>query len=234
MRKQVLVVLFVFVATWAVAQEEIEREEVFFGYSLIRVNPAGQVNAFNSNGGFGDIQFNVNHLLGILGELGGNSNGNITVKGNQFPLDQTQFSYLFGPRLFMNKTGRVSPFAEYLAGGVYNTRSFSVLNTTLPSTYTVPRGISVNMGSTVTKFSSTQNSFGMAVGGGLDIKVRRYLAIRPVQLDYFPTHFSTFNFSTVQAPSPVVAVFNNSKHWQNNVRFAAGITFRFTDRYIGD
>jgi hypothetical protein len=74
-----------------------------------------------------------------------------------------------------------------------------------------------------TKVRSTQNAFAMAIGGGVDIKVGRHLAVRPAQLDWLPTNFSPFN---VTVPSGIFPNFNTS-NWQQNFRYSGGVTFRF-------
>lgn len=54
------------------------------------------------------------------------------------------------------------------------------------------------------------NSFALTAGGGLDLRIARHWALRPAQLDYFLTRFS-----------------NGVNDHQNNLRFSAGVVFRF-------
>ncbi len=54
-----------------------------------------------------------------------------------------------------------------------------------------------------------QNAFAMASGGGLDIKVSRFIAIRPAQVEYFMTRFP-----------------DGLNNQQNNFRFGAGVVLR--------
>ena len=194
--------------------------EVFGGYTFVRVNTGTQVNAFTTNGGLASFQYNINTNLGFVGELGGTHQGDITVAGPAIPFDQTQFTYLFGPRVFVNKERRFSPFIEFLVGGIHNSRSFSVPNALLPAPLVVPRGVTAEPGSSATKFRSTQNAFAMALGGGLDIKLSKMVAVRPIQLDYLPSHFSPLNIPGVPAGL-------NDTNWQHNLRYSAGVTFGF-------
>jgi hypothetical protein len=127
MRISLLLALLCLLTIFVVA-EEVPRAEVYLGYSYTRINPVEGVDSINSNGGLGAFQYNINMNLGIVGELGGSTNGNITAFGANFPGDQTQFSYLFGPRFTANKTGKFSPFVHYLLGGVHNSRSFTIAN----------------------------------------------------------------------------------------------------------
>jgi opacity protein-like surface antigen len=219
----VIAALVFLVAAIAVAQE-VPVAEVYGGYSLVRVNTGTQVNAFNANGGIGAFQYNVNKNFAIVAEFGGTANGHVSVHSPGIDADQTQFSYLFGPRISVNKTGRVAPFVEFLFGGVHNSRSFSIPTALVPAGTTIPRGITVEPGSSgYTKLRSTQNAFAMAMGGGLDVKVTKVIAVRPIQLDYLPTHFSPFNFSIADLSLNA----RNDVRWQNNLRYSAGVTFRF-------
>ena len=45
---------------------------------------------------------------------------------------------------------------------------------------------------------SSNNSFAMELGGGLDIPVNRIVSIRPVEVDYLFTKFSANNISATQ------------------------------------
>ena len=64
--------------------------------------------------------------------------------------------------------------------------------------------------------STTQNGFAMAAGGGIDINISRHFAIKPVQLEYLMT----------QVPQ----LASNLNSVQNNLRYSAGIVYRFGER----
>jgi opacity protein-like surface antigen len=235
MRNTLLILgLALLLGTLASAQE-YPKSEVYTGFTYIRVAPSNHVNAFNAVGGLGSFQYNINEAFGIVAEFGGITNGNISGFGRNFPGDQTQFSYLFGPRVTYDKTGKFEPFVELLFGGAHNSRSFSVPNTAIPLNPVIPRGITVEPGATHTKFRSTQNAFAMAFGGGLDIAVKHGLAVRPFEIDYFPTHFSPFNFSTSGLPQVNPQVFPgfNTTQWQHNIRVSLGVAFRFGGGDVG-
>jgi outer membrane protein OmpA-like peptidoglycan-associated protein len=217
------IVSFAFVLLFAICSvaQDIPKEEIYGGYTFVRFNASAPVNAFTANGGVGSFQYNFNKWIGLAAELGGVHNGALSISssGTLTP-DQTAFTYLFGPRVFFNKAGVVSPFLEVLGGGVHNSRSFSVPNSLIPIGSTAPSGVTVTPGPTTTKFASTQNAAALAVGGGIDIRVSRLISFRPVQLDYLPTHFSPFNITN--APGNI-----NSTKWQQNLRYSAGLSFRF-------
>jgi Outer membrane protein beta-barrel domain len=91
----------------AKAQDETPKVELYAGYDYVRVNSAGR--SFNFNGGSGQLAYNVNNWLGILGDLGGYYTGEGATAG--------LFSYLFGPRINFRGHGKMTPFAQVLFGG---------------------------------------------------------------------------------------------------------------------
>lgn len=201
------------------AAQDVPKAEIYGGYTYTRFNASSPVNAFSANGGQGSFQYNFNHLIGLVGELGGSHNGSLTVDGSPtLHPDQTGFTYLFGPRFFINKGGVVSPFFEFFGGGVHNSRSFSIANSLLPSPLPPIRGVTETPGATSTKFASTQNAAAMLLGGGIDIRLNHLIGFRPIELDYMPTNFSPFN---VPGLGHV-----NSTNWQQNLRYSAGLIFR--------
>ena len=92
-----------------------------------------------------------------------------------------QVSYLFGPRINLRHS-KITPFAQVLLGRVW-----------------AEDGIT---------FGSV-TAFGMTAGGGIDIRVSRLIAVRPVQAEYFLTKF-----------------FDGNNNRQGNFRFGAGIVLR--------
>jgi len=64
----------------------------------------------------------------------------------------------------------------------------------------------------LTSLQPSNNGFSMAIGGGLDFQVADYLALRPVQLDYFLTRYEWKQIGI-----------NN----QSNLRYQGGVVFRF-------
>jgi len=114
-----LLVLFLFVAgvspaLWA--QNELSRLEVYGGYDYIRFNINANVTGqppsqtFNGNGGSGQLVFNANNWLGILGDAGGAWATNSMRAGAAIPL-------LAGPRVNFRR-GAITPFVQVLIGGV--------------------------------------------------------------------------------------------------------------------
>lgn len=200
--------------------QDVPKAEVYAGYSFLRFNSSSPANAFTANGGLGSVQFNFNRFIGVVAEFGGIHNGSMTIGGSPtLHPDQTAFTYLFGPRFTFNKAGVVSPFFEVLGGGIHNSRSFFLPNSSLPTPLPPISGVTVTPGLTATKFASTQNAAALAIGGGIDIRLSRRISVRPVQVDYMPTNFSPFNIAGLGRI--------NNANWQQNLRYSGGIGFRF-------
>ena len=126
---------------------------------------------------------NINKWLGVVGDFSRLSSKiteqNITEKitGN---------IYLFGPQFSYRGNKRVTPFARVMIGAA-----------TVKSKAT--------LGSQSQEFSETNFSYG--VGGGLDIRVSKNVAIRAIQADYIHT-----------------SAFGEGHH---NGRLSFGVVFRF-------
>ena len=102
----------------AEGQEEPPQVELYGGYNYVhfsvKANVAGfpATATFNANGGSGQLEYNANRWLGIVGDLGGYYVSTPPTAG--------AFSYLFGPRLNL-RSKRVTPFAQALFGGTVAT-----------------------------------------------------------------------------------------------------------------
>jgi opacity protein-like surface antigen len=164
------------------AQEDFQKFELYGGFDFLRVNFNAKVSgqplsaSFNGYGGGGNLEYNVNNWVGVVGDL----------EGNYFPEADggADFSYLFGPRVNFRR-GRVMPFAQAVFEGIATT-------------------------DTIGGGAGYQNVFGLAAGGGVDIRVSSHFAIRPAQAEYLLT----------KLPDGL----NNR---QNNFRFSSGVVFLF-------
>jgi hypothetical protein len=167
------------------AQDQVSKLEAYGGYYYARFNVNANVPGiapsatYNGTGGGGQIEYNANRWLGVVGDLGGfyaTSSGNGSFAGGVF-------TYLLGPRVNFRR-GKFTPFVQALFGGVRTTD-----------------GIAQSTG--------TQDHFAMTAGGGLDFRVSRHVALRPIQAEYFMT----------KIPDGL----NNR---QDNLRIGAGIAVR--------
>jgi hypothetical protein len=88
--------------------------ELYGSYDYTRFNVNADVTGqppsqeFNGNGGGGQLIYNLNNWLGVLGDAGGYWATNSTKQGAVIP-------YLFGPRFNMRRR-MVAPFAQVLLG----------------------------------------------------------------------------------------------------------------------
>jgi opacity protein-like surface antigen len=145
------------------AQEQASKLEAYGGYYYARFNINANVPGiapsatYNGNGGGGQLEYNANHWLGVVGDLSGfyaTSSGSGAFAG-------VAFTYLLGPRVNFRR-GKVTPFAQALFGGVWTTDG-------------------------IAKSTGPENNFAMTAGGGIDFKVSKHVSVRPVQAEYFMT-----------------------------------------------
>jgi len=190
MRK--LSVLFIAVVMLSLCAFGQEKAEVYCGYSLFRLDgnlaPADR----NLNGWDAEIGGKIMPFLSIVGNVGGQYHTQ-RVLGSD--VKTNTYEFLAGPRVSF-QAGKVTPFAHVLVGLV---RSKADLT---------------NLGAG----TATDNNFGAALGGGVDIKVSPFLSLRPVKLDYL----------LVKTDSNQVTDANgNPISHTNNLRYSAGIVFHF-------
>jgi|SRR5271165_7213 len=172
---------------------------VFFGYSYYNATPltlTGITSRQSLNGWEGSFEGKVFRGFGLVADFSGhygsqsvpNPAGTCAIGVTCSPLsDNTHIqNFLFGPRVSV-KAGRFRPFGEILFGvGHVSVNEGSPL----PDNFVVPK----------------DTTFATAVGGGLDYKIIRPLAVR-FQGDYVQNRF----FGATQ----------------NNVRLSTGIVLRF-------
>ncbi len=185
------------------------RVELFLGYSGVWAVPS---NASGNrivwlSGGTGSIAYNVNRYLGIVGDVAGYPDTRLRMTGaganpaGTVNSSGSVFTYLGGPRISFRKFERVTPFVQGLFGDAHASKvtlsgCTGVLCTPLP----------------------TEDAFAMALGGGLDVKVSRHIAIRAIQAEYLMTRFADLAVGTSST---------GTRQTQNDVRLASGLVFRF-------
>ena len=196
-----------FLLTVSAFAQDIPKFETYLGYTFTRVNSGIDVPAFSANGGLGEIAYNFNKFLGVVGSFPAVHNGNI----HDLHLDQTLFGYMFGPRGSL-RFGRIIPSFETLFGATHDSRSFRGVPVTLigPSnTVTLPQRV-VN--------SATE--FSMLIGGNLDLVINQHLTFRPIKLDYYLTRFQPVFL-------PGISSVANRNRNQSNLLYSTGLNFRF-------
>jgi hypothetical protein len=129
-------------------------------YSYMRANPAN-AGGLNLNGASESLAYGFSSHFSAIADV-----GQYRFSGLGFGLKSSMYTYLFGPRVTFRKNGRITYFAQVLAGGGRLNASSG--------------GISAG-----------ENALAVAAGGGLDIPFGAHLAIRAVQADYLLTRFDS-------------------------------------------
>jgi hypothetical protein len=182
-------------------EEELASGDAFFGFSLLHANSSQPILAYTSYGGVGSLGWNINEHIGIEAEFGGYHNGTV----NAYHNDTNSVTYLFGPRWSYGRLKRYDPYFHVLLGGVHT--ATSVLNPPMVNPLIVQR--------TPARHTVSQDGFTMAIGGGVDIRINKYVSFRPVQVDYMPTMLSNLG------PNGLT---NNS--FRSNFQYAVGFMFQ--------
>lgn len=213
MRSLYLILLFISLSLSAMAQET-PKIEVFSGFSLMQASYGGGVSP-SLTGFDSSINYNINKFLGVKADFSGQFNGkqNVTLNsttpivipgipvpvippfpGSSAYIKSSHFLFMFGPQITYRRKERIEPFGHFLFGG--DRRNIKL-----------PVAVSTNGNTTTTTYIvGNDTGFGIIVGGGVDVKVAKDIALRPVQLDYI---MSTAGGNT-----------------NNMVRFSAGLVIR--------
>ena len=167
------------------SQASTPQFEVSAAYSFVRANPGNSNGGFNLNGGSGSLAYNFSDRFSAVADVGG-----YRFSGLPSGVDSTMYTYLFGPRYSFRRDSRLTPFAQVLLGAGHVSASSGNLN-------------------------AGENAFAMAAGGGIDFRFRSSLAIRPIQVEYLMTRFTSVS---------------GVSETQNDVRISAGVVIRFGSR----
>jgi hypothetical protein len=185
---------------WA---QDVPKVEIPVGFSMINVHPnLSPVTSFNVFGGGGQIDLNFSRTFGFKADFMGYTQGSglrdqLRQLGYEGQVSGNMFTYMFGPQI-KKHSGTVQPFAEFLFGAAH-TNAYATI---LTAEGKIKQG------------SGNNNGFAMALGGGIDIKVARHLALRPLEVDYLLTRFSANHVAGYTAN-------------QNNFRYVGGLNFLF-------
>ena len=154
--------------------------ETTINYSLVIYNPAKSLaGSRNLNGGGGSVGVNFGDYLTMKGEVQGYLTTTFTyhvppsayTAGGTFQSSASMVTYLFGPQFNLPMSHK-RLFGEALFGGA-NTGAYGNLFRTAG----------------VTGLSAHNNGFAMAIGGGIDFRLSKNIALRPAQVDYFLTRY---------------------------------------------
>ena len=204
MRKLVLLLAVVSLPLVLSAQSTTDthsKVDVFGGYSYLR-NSGNNFNGWDAQGTF----WLTNHF-GATADVTGEYRTAISFDPfSNFAINANQrlLTYMFGPTVGQH-FGKNTVFAHALFGGAHSSLSAGL---GLPFI----GGFSTNLNSA--------NTFAFALGGGVDLGIGKHFAIRPVEIDYLHTNFSSLDALASGFSSGTTAQ-------QNSFRYSAGVTLRF-------
>ena len=157
--------------------------DFYGGYAFVRaVNPGASTNL---NGFMGAAAWNVKPYLQLIAD----SSYNVTTISG---VKNVLYGNHWGPRIFIQGFGLrghrgpgrwgITPFAEALVGGSRADTSVSG----------------------ATAYSTSDNSFSMKLGGGLDVHQSRHIEIRLIDVDYYRTGFGGLHQNNYWATAGIV------------------------------
>jgi hypothetical protein len=210
MRKIFVVTSLALLTSLAGLAADTGRFETFLGYNFVRFNPnSGYIPSFNANGGGGQFVFNINNWIGGVFDAGAVAKG--VLNGRDW--DTTVVNFVAGPRVTFHNHTRFQPFGQVLFGGAFATTSTAIDVAPLDPN-AIPPVVLPNPGDTVSaRIHASHTGFAMMAGGGLDIRLSKHIAFRPIGADYYLT----------RVPSILTGVHTN----RNNFRYSAGVNFMF-------
>ncbi len=192
MRKLLTFASLIVFLSLASAPKAYSQVELYGGYSHLQLKGAPSSVGSNTNGWAGGAYL---HLLGPWG-IEADYSKHYGASPNEFGgtgYYVPGLTQLYGPR-FTLALPRIHPYVHALFGTVHG------------ETAEPPLGVACGpLGCPSPNLS--ENAFGMAFGGGLNVMATRHIWLRLVQVDYLRAQFT-----------------NNS---QNDMRISAGIVFRF-------
>ncbi len=182
-------------ATYATSQE-YDRVELYGGYSYLNVDTNGLTSRQGLNGWETSVSYNINGWFAAEGNISGYYKGySYRVGDSSATAHVSDYGYVFGPRFNYRANNSATVFAHALFGGDH-----------------LGASASGNLFGVPVSGSGSVDAFAMAIGGGVEFKVARHLAVR-TSADYVLTRFNVFN--------------PENPYSQNNYRIGAGIVYTF-------
>lgn len=153
---------------FAAQAQDAPRVEIFGGYSYLRAddNTDGiDLHGWNASGAI-----NYKKWGGVVADFSGHYDTVTLSPGVR--ADVGTYLFLVGPRFTYRENSVIEPFGHVLLGAArVNTTAFTSIG----------------------RIDADDTAFALAVGGGLDAKVHKNLAIRLFQADYVLTRFNDDN-----------------------------------------
>jgi peptidoglycan-associated lipoprotein len=177
----------------AMAQEKPKTTsvDVAITYDAVRANHSA-VDSFWMQGGAVELGVGLYRKLGVAARIEGLHSAPSTANG--VPLSMVVV--VVGPRYRLTtRGGKYALFGEGLVGYADGFRSQFSEN-------------SGSAGTTSTQVTTNANALAIEAGGGVDVRLSRKIAIRPIEASYLRTQFPNFTTNV-----------------QNSLRVGAGIVF---------
>jgi opacity protein-like surface antigen len=201
MRKILASAFIVFIFSLTGYSQDTPKFELFGGYSYARTGgqDSSHLNGFNIS-----LTTNATKSFGVVLDFGGLYRPDNILTATTCGLDQncTQqkiklsqdvYTFMTGPKFAYRNNSRVTPFVQTLLGAYRISGEFvSKINFGNPATFDKSRDIN--------------SSFAAALGGGIDIKLHKNVALRAIQADY---------------------LYLRNLPKSNNARLSSGLVFRF-------
>jgi outer membrane immunogenic protein len=188
MRKIIVLLLLMLSVSFTAKAQSFSKVDVFGGYSYTRASNNG-TSSFGGNGGTVAVTYNVTNWIGIVGEFDVSHFSSVFHFSSSARTGNANTeTYVFGPKLTLFRAHKVAPFAQVLVGGIHADNAFG-------NSFPTP---------------GSETRLAIVGGGGVDWKIREYLSVRLVQLDYLYTHLQT-----------------DTNNHQNNLRYSTGVVFHF-------
>ena len=161
MKLRLILMSCMLLAPGACLAQDGHRFEIFGGYSHVGKKTD------SGNGWNASLAVNVYKSLDLVADFAGHYNSQ-QYNSTNYNLDSShqRYAFLFGPRFAFRKYDRWTPFAHFLIGAERDSGQETYIFNSQRQT-----------------FSGSGNSFCVAVGAGLDIKVKHGIAVRAIQLD---------------------------------------------------
>jgi len=175
MRKSFILIGLLLFSAGATKAQEGRGFEVTGAYQYVRIHPGSGSSAINCQGGAGSLGAYLNASFGVIGEFGA-----CKVTGLPSGTTSHEMNFLFGPRVYFHRHGRVYPYVQTLIGS----ERLSAGATGLAS--------------------SSSNAFAMTAGGGADVTLTKHVSLRAFQFEYLYTHFSGNSQNNLRLQSGIV------------------------------
>jgi hypothetical protein len=223
MKKSITLIVSGLLFALVAGAQDVPKFETFLGYTYMRTdlqsdNVLGQsIGSFSMNGGSAQFIYNFNKSIGLAADLGAVNRGNVGVVN----IDNRTSFFLIGPRLSHHSSSRFTPYFQILFGAAERSARKEVSAVTDPNTPVFPvvtphdlfpgPGVEITAG-----VSASQTGFALITGGGIDWRISKRFAFRPLEVDYILTTF------------PSLVTGNSGS--QNGLMASTGFIFTFGER----